>query len=264
VSGVQVARQPSAEGDDSTIYQGRELSGGAWVSVEVLRHQELEQDDLGRLRAFAQELGGLEHPGLPRLVRYVDEPGQRALVWSQLAGEPLSERLAHRGPCPWQDALPLLRRVAAACAAAHWAGVPHGDLRAERVLVSERGVQLRWPLPARSVEGGGPLPRPDLPRLGRLPPELVEDVRVRSLPSDVYQFAALCVQVLAGRSLFSGDSVRTVLRAVLDPVRMPELGSLRGLAPQPMIELIRRSVAKEPALRPGSLVEVLATLQLFA
>ncbi|XVQ14657.1 protein kinase [Spirillospora sp. CA-255316] len=68
-----------------------------------------------------------------RLVYYI--------VTAFLEGETLAERIA-RGPLHVQEALECCAQVASALAAAHAAGVVHGDLRAEKVFLTLDGVRI--------------------------------------------------------------------------------------------------------------------------
>ncbi|GAA2401498.1 hypothetical protein GCM10010191_05980 [Actinomadura vinacea] len=68
-----------------------------------------------------------------RLVSYV--------VTAYLDGETLAERVA-REPLPLPEALECCAQVAAGLAAAHAAGVTHGDLRPEKVFLTLDGVRI--------------------------------------------------------------------------------------------------------------------------
>jgi serine/threonine protein kinase len=63
------------------------------------------------------------HPGAPYLV----------LAW--IDGSPLRQQLAQRRQLPLAAALAVTRDVASALAALHHAGVAHGDVRADNILV---------------------------------------------------------------------------------------------------------------------------------
>ncbi len=75
-------------------------------------------------------------------VRGLADAGGLSVLCEWREGEPLSALLAAGGPPPAPVALRVLLNVGAALEAAHLAGAVHGDLRPERVLVTEDGAVL--------------------------------------------------------------------------------------------------------------------------
>src|SRR5262249_1391854 len=65
--------------------------------------------------------------------------------------------------------------------------------------------------------------------------------------SDVFSFGCVLYEMLSGRQAFQGDTVSDVLASVL--ARDPDLSSLSPKVPPRIVELLRRSLEKNPKRR---------------
>src|SRR6185503_7465998 len=161
--------------------------------------------------------------------------------------------------------LPVLETIAAAVDAAHQAGILHRDLKPGNVLLSPSVKVLDFGLAqlvatARSSEapphptgGSAAAADPRLTETGTLlgtplyvAPEVIRDPRAASPASDIYSFAALAYEVLAGRSPFAGTTSE-VLQAHLHQAPPP---APLALLPEGAREALQAGLAKEPSARP--------------
>ncbi|MFC5753933.1 hypothetical protein [Actinomadura rugatobispora] len=142
------------------------LDGGGTGHVWRAWDEALNRPVAVRIPGFARVGGGSGRPGPPharvvdRVVNAVrithpafvtvydcdrtrDGDGRQVsyIVTAFLDGETLAERIA-RGTPPVPEALECCAQVAAALAAAHAAGVAHGDLRPEKVFLTPDGVRI--------------------------------------------------------------------------------------------------------------------------
>jgi eukaryotic-like serine/threonine-protein kinase len=134
----------------------------------------------------AGQLIKLRHPGIASMLAYGVESGSPYVVHEQVAGQPLSARLERSEPLS-PEPMSLLRQVAAALDFAHNAGVVHGDLQPEVVLLNVNGDAILTELGVASLleragaAGGSSAYRaPEQARSG-----------VASAAADRYSFAAL-------------------------------------------------------------------------
>src|SRR6185295_6681039 len=83
--------------------------------------------------------------------------GQLALILARVAGGSLGRLLAHRASLTMGEVVGILAPIAETLDALHAAGVVHGAVRAESVLVDEEGI------PVLACFGSASLIQPGLP-----------------------------------------------------------------------------------------------------
>jgi serine/threonine protein kinase len=222
--------------DGWSLFLAQDRQTDAAVAVKVLRRDLVA--DLGALEAFDGEFRGLlrvAHPALARVLELGVSGGVPFVARELAEGPGLARALERHGSLPAPAALRLARGVAAGLGAVHAAGLAHGALRPESVVLDPRGH-------ARLIDlGVAPL----LPPYG-VDPEadallgprryLAPERRAGGPPSaagDVYAAGALLAEA------FTGRPVGELGEAAPDPTELPD-----GLAP-----VLARCLAKNPEER---------------
>src|SRR5688572_14383590 len=113
---------------------------GARATLKIMRVEVEDEQALERRRLELQlGLASLHHPGVNPLEDVGKTPlGLVYLASSYAEGENLHALLARRGPLPEVRVLSIARGLLQALAAAHGAGLPHGDLHPGNVLIKSR------------------------------------------------------------------------------------------------------------------------------
>lgn len=217
-----------------------------------------------RFRREAFTAAELSHPGTVHVYDLVEETDGDYLVMEYVPGDSLARRLAG-GPLSVAETLRFGRQIAEGLAAAHAAGLVHRDLKADNVILTDKGEAkiLDFGL-ARHV-----YPLPDETSLTQrgfvvgtyhaMSPEQATGVAVDER-SDLFSLGSLLAEMLTGKPPFKGDTPAATLKRVLtqDP---PPVATLRSGVPASLSTLIARLLAKEPADRPGSAELVARTLR---
>ncbi|HEY4104786.1 MAG TPA: serine/threonine-protein kinase [Polyangiaceae bacterium] len=238
------------------------------IAVKVL-HPLLQ----GKARArklFVREanaLARLSHPNIVHFFGLSDFDGQLALVMELVHGEPLNDLIqrvrteSRRGPLP---ALPLAQawhyfsQLLGALAALHALGILHRDVKSSNLLVRGDGVVKLTDfgiaqVPAEEVKNTGGM----APGTGAyMAPEQVLN-RPLDPRSDLYSAAIVLYEMLTGVTPFDRPERNelTVRTAQVDEAPAPLSASLKQ-APPVLDLLIARALAKDPALRYGSAIEL--------
>ncbi len=194
-------------------------------------------------------LASLNHPGIAHIYGLEDADGTKALVMELVEGPTLADRIA-QGPLPVDEALPIAKQIAEALEAAHEQGIVHRDLKPANVKVRDDGtVKVLGLRPRQGAgtrghdRGGGRRARPMSPTitspamtemgmiLGTAAYMSPEQARGKAVDkrADIWAFGCVLFEMLAGRRLFSGDTLSDTLAAVL--TREPDWTMLPASTP---------------------------------
>jgi eukaryotic-like serine/threonine-protein kinase len=245
---------PLAKGGMCDVYLGAHLLTGERVAIKVL-DPDLASDlpIVARLLAEREVSERVQHPGLVD-VRCADRSAQGTiyLVMEYLDGENLNT-LAERGPMVPGAIAAIGTQIADALDAMHAAGVVHGDIKPDNVVVLyEHGIS-GWPrikvidfgvskiLDKPEIDDGSIAGTPSY-----MPPE-----QWRGQPgakSDVYALGCLLYEIATGVLPFSGPLPKLMLAHVHELPKRPS--QLREDLPPALDRLIVRALAKDPEMRP--------------
>src|ERR671925_568332 len=133
VAGYHLAKY-IGEGGTATVYRAEHPERGE-SAVKILRPR-LAGDPIAVKRFLREaEFGSrVSHPNIIRTYDYGEADGLHYLALEWAKGEPLADFLHREGPLAPRDAVPLVRQLADALAAAHAAGIIHRDLKPENII----------------------------------------------------------------------------------------------------------------------------------
>lgn len=247
--------------ESATVYRAVEATTGTPVALKVFAAA-IDDRAATAFEDACEVLARVSlHPAICTLRWFGHSEDDQPYVAMDLCVESLGRRLRERGVISIDDVAGLLRRLAGALAHAHAAGLVHGDVKPENVLLTAAGqpVLTDFALP------GEPLASPTsagLVSAGAVhaAPEVL-DGHPPTPASDVWALASTAHQLLSGSAPFrkvTDESSATMLaRIKRDPP--PDLHS-HGV-PAWLDGLLAAAMAKDPAARPSmsDLLEAIAT-----
>ena len=240
------------EGGTAEVYRADHPGRGA-CAFKVLRER-LRGDPIV-VKRFLREAGygsRVVHPGVVRTYDFGESDGLYYLALEWAKGEPLADFLHREGPLAPADAVPLVRQLADALAAAHNAGIIHRDLKPENIMYDPgtRTVKLLDFGIARDAE------QPLEERLTRtgffvgtlqyVAPEALSGELVDGR-ADIYSLAKITYYMLTGRRPHEGRSPRELFQELLNGKAIPLSEASKDRKFPPALEsAVMKGLARHP------------------
>jgi len=264
--GELVLEAPLGRGGMGEVWRARDLLTGRLEAVKVLLSvdvHERERQRFIREATAALDLG--DEPGVVRTygVGADVETGRLFLRMELVSGESLDRIIDRDGPLPPARVLPVLRGMAEAVAAGHRRGIVHRDVKPSNFMLTLDGrVKLvdfglaRGAQAAQLTRSGDAIGTPAYMSLEQWDGAASVDAR-----ADVYSLGVTYYNVITGRLPFEvePDGGERAYYAKLRSEDPAPLGPLPELPPD-LAHLVMKAMAKRPAERFASAVELLAAL----
>lgn len=202
-----------------------------------------------RLQSEAEAMRRIDSPYCVRVRELLDTDGVLAIVSDLVPGASLRAVLREHGPLDTAQSLTVLAGALRGLAAVHAAGLVHGDVKPDNILVDQGGLSrlIDFGLAREAGSGSGE------PVTGS--PTYLSPERIAGGPadrrSDIYGMAVLLFELLAGRPPYQADTVEEML-AQHTSAPVPDVRTFAPHIPEAVAALCRAGMAKDPADRPQS------------
>src|SRR5262245_25540352 len=260
VDGRYRLRAVLGQGGMATVWSGIDIRLDRPVAVKLLDPAAVGESAVVRfLDGEARTVARLAHPNIVSVYDVGIDGGQPYLVMELVEGEDLRRRLLP-GPMSVSQTVTIADQICAALAAAHAAGVVHGDIKPDNVMLTRAGavkvcdfgiarLQLATRAETRSavVIGTSEYMAPEQATGGAV------DAR-----TDLYALGCVVYAMLTGAPPFAGDPADVLRQQVHDTV-VP-ITFRRADVPPDLAAAVTDLLAKNPADRPGSAAALRARL----
>src|SRR6516164_7016193 len=215
----------------------------------IVAIKKLKNERSTRLEQEARAIAALNHPHVCSLY----DVGPDYLVMEFVDGKPI------KGPLPVEEAVRLAVQMASALEEAHSRGILHRDLKPGNILVTSRGtVKLLdfglAKLTGEDTEATQTIEGTVLGTAAYMSPEQAQGKPLDER-SDVFSFGAVLYEMLSSQRAFRGGSTLDVLNAVVTDEPRPIQ------APQGLMEIVKRCLAKQTSERFQCMAEVKQALE---
>ncbi|MEM8666054.1 MAG: protein kinase [Planctomycetota bacterium] len=251
-------------GDKGLVLKAHDQRLQRDVAIKVLSDEFADDETaLNRLLAEARVAGQLDHANIVTIHEVVQAESLTYLVMEWVSGGNAQEHLSRTGAFSPGDATRILIGACQGLSAAHEAGLVHRDIKPASILltgsghakVSDFGLAKQSESIARQQTLAGQLVQTPY----YMSPEQCESAPVDAR-SDVYSLGATYFSLLtATRPFDNDDPVRVMLdHRESDP---PDPRDADPSVPEVCSQIIEQSMAKQPAQRYQSMLELLGDLE---
>jgi hypothetical protein len=203
--------EPIGEGGMGVVHRAFDVRLDRPIAIKLVAPESAHDPAArARLEREARAVSALEHPNICPVYDVGDSELGPFLVLPLYEGETLAARL-ERGPLPVEQALDVARQTAEGLARAHGAGIVHGDVKPENLMLTADGLVkiLDFGLAGLSGERAAPggtegYRAPEAVAGGRLDPR-----------ADLYALGVVLREALTGRA-DPDDGARRPLEPALD------------------------------------------------
>lgn len=253
-------------GGMGVVYRGEQLALGRTVAIKLL-HPELAAipELVQRFHVEARAASRLSHRGSVAVYDYgITRDGAPFLVMEYVAGQSLTRFIRERWPVPIATVVDLGVQILAAVGDAHAAGVVHGDIKSDNVLVEtdrlgvDHAKLVDYGL-ARLVDEG----QPDEEGVCGTPEFMAPEVATgepASALSDLYSVAAVLYEMLTGLPPHTGKTPAEVMAKIVGDDVIPPSTKRRDL-PIDVEVVLLTALARKPEERYATAAQFAAALE---
>ncbi len=225
------------------------------VVIKVLLHGAADAIALARFRREAEIASRLGHPNIVQVLDFNALPdGTPYIVLELLQGESLAARL-HRGRPSFDQTTAIVGQIGSALAAAHREGIVHRDLKPDNIFLcpTDLGGEIRDVVKVldfgiSKIRNAKTVLTQDSALIGTpqyMAPEQAtgrnDEIDART---DIFAFGAIVFEMLAGRPPFHGDTLASVIHAVVY-APAPSLTEVAPETPLAVAAAVERALAKD-------------------
>ena len=260
-------------GGQSIVYKGYDTLLERHVAIkQISTHLAGDPRFLDRFRREAQilaRLGG-EHANIVSVYDLIQEPTGLFIVMEFVDGHTLGTILDHqRYAMPVQPALEIIWHIATGLKVAHAQGIVHRDIKPANIIVNRQYRAKITDFGVAAQTGGQ-----ESMTLGTtkyMAPELFEGGPVDAR-TDVYSLGFIAYEMLTGRDFFNNvfhdvvrdphsENLRWMKWHANPEMTVPKLAEVNVNVPPVLSDIVARMMAKDPAQRYATIVEVMTDLQ---
>ncbi len=197
------------------VYLATDETLGRKVAIKVmLKSLGEDKQFIETFKREAQAVAKLNHPNIAQVYSFGKEKGQPYIVMELVSGERLDKMVDEQKQLDQGFVLKVLLDIASGLSAADEAGLVHGDIKPENILLDEKGrgklVDFGLATVAhQSSSADGIWGTPYY-----IPPEKIQRKKVDAR-SDIYSLGATAYHVLTGAPPFDGETPVEVVKARL-------------------------------------------------
>ena len=252
------------EGGMGRVYLGEHVKMSRQCAIKVMSPALLnDAESAARFAREASNAARIIHPNVAAVFDYGESEGVIYLVMEYVEGEPLARILKREAPLALDRAIDIASQIADGLGAAHELHIIHRDLKPDNILIARNraGREVVKVVDfgiAKAMQEGE---SDSLTRTGHVigTPEFMSPEQLLGDPvdarSDLYALGCILhLMLTAAPPLFAPTREQMIKRRLAEEA--PTVEELDGALPETIANIVARLLARSPADRYGSAVEV--------
>ncbi len=251
--GVYKLVKKLGEGGMGAVYLAHDPAGKN-VAVKVLpRHLGTNTEFVKRFKREAAAATQLQHPNIIGAFSTGEDLGYHYYVMEYCDGQPLDVLIQARKTLPVAEAIEIALQVSRGLKYAHDMDIIHRDIKPSNIILAKDGEARILDLGLSKNIGetsmsfktvtGAVLGTPHY-----ISPEQAQGEKRVDGRSDIYSLGATLYHLLTGKTPFEGATALEILSKHVN-TRLPNPQDLQEEIPDPVVQVLERMMAKEPADR---------------
>ena len=254
------------QGGMSAVYKANDPNLKRVVAIKLI-HPHLAADSKFVLR-FEEEataVARLRHPNIVQVYDFNNDGGVYFMVLEFISGETLQERLRRLNKAgrylPVEEAIKIAVNICDAMGYAHKQGIIHRDIKPANIMLDVHGQAILMDFGIVKIIGGDSHTATGAV-IGTARYMSPETIRSESPDqrSDIYSLGIVLYEMLNGEPPFNADSAMSLMMMHLNDA-VPDLRSIKPDVPADLMNILYRSLEKDPNQRYNSAGEMAADLK---
>jgi eukaryotic-like serine/threonine-protein kinase len=269
-------RSKLGAGGMGEVYLAQDTKLDRKVALKILPADVAGHQD--RMRRFVQEAksaSALNHPNIITIYEIEQIDSVNFIANEFIDGETLRERM-RQGPRKLSEVLDVGVQVTSALSAAHAAGIVHRDIKPENIMLRRDGIvkvldfglaKLTERVRPELVDTEAPTraavhtdPGVVMGTAVYMSPEQARGLQVDAR-TDIFSFAVLIYEMLAGRLPFEGSNTNEIIAAILSDREPTPLARYARDVPAELERIIEKALRKDREQRYQTIKDMLIDLK---
>jgi serine/threonine protein kinase len=251
------------KGGMGVVYKAKDTTLDRDVALKMMdANLARDEEFLKRFKSEAKALAKLQNPNIVSVFALRETEIGFALVMEFVDGNTLADQIRLNGPLPVPRALHIFRQILGALGDAHRNNVIHRDIKPSNVMLTKDDVvkvtdfglaKIQQVSSATVTMGTGGT-------LYYMSPEQIRGLANVDARGDIYSIGMTLYEALTGRVPFGNDLTDFDIRQMIVDGKIPPPERFNPDLPKELVQIITKSIHKDPNKRYQSCEEMWADL----